>query len=530
MSKKQSSHTEITYQQKNNIKELPPTRDFGVLKGRRQKISQSQSIIYNSKNENSFSRMSNQQIISLIKKGNDKRQLRALSTWFAATNGIYSRAVRYLSDIYRFDFLLYPNFDLEDNLEQEKHQKILKNFNKILEHFDESSIQLLSRKWASKVCYEGCYYGYICDDINDKLAIQDLPIDYCRSRFFNRSRPIVEFNVQYFKKEFQSTADRDQVLKLFPEEIQEGYKKYLSGKLAPENQGDESGWIFLDLNRAFKFNFNDNDLPPFLYAIPSLLSLGEVQDLEKEKLVQQIQKLLIQEFQLDKNGQIPFTMPELEQLSSNAVQVVGDSIGLSVLSTIANVHLEDVSSDIAPQDSVKVAENTVYNDLGISTNLFNTDGNLALEKSIITDEAFVKPLILQFEHFLNFYIGWKFNKKDSKFRLKMLTTTNYNYQALSDKYKALTSLGFSRMLPMVSLGHSQKEIISTAKFESAILGLENYMLPPFTSNSISSKEWQSVKEAQEANIKKLEGNEGGRPSIPDDEKSEKTIANQEAMD
>lgn len=49
-------------------------------------------------------------------------------------------------------------------------------------------------------------------------------------------------------------------------------------------------------------------------------------------------------FELDKNGQLPFTMPELQRLNQNALDMVGDAVGVSVLSTVANVHMEDVGS------------------------------------------------------------------------------------------------------------------------------------------------------------------------------------------
>jgi hypothetical protein len=482
-----------------------------------------------------------------VTKGTDLKQIRSLSKYFFQTNGVYARAVRYLADIYKYDFLLYPNLDLDLEMTDEFNDKILKKFNVVLEHFDNSAIQLMCRKWANTVCIEGCYYGYICDDVNDKLVVQDLPVDFCRSRFLYKGMPLVEFNVQYFDKVTSDPKYREKLLGLFPEEFQIGYRKYKAGKLPAEEQGDDAGWILLDMNRSFKFNFNDEDIPPFLYAIPDIIGLDEVEDLEKEKLLQQIQKILIQKFELDQNGQIPFTMKELQQLNQNAVDMVGDAVGVSVLSTVAEVSLEDLatSSGTESQNNLEAAQNSVYNALGISANLFNTDGNLALEKSIIIDEAYIKPLLLQFEQFFNRYLEWKFNKKDLKFRMKMLLTSIFNSSDMSSKYENLTKIGFSRFLPMVALGHTQKEVISMAKLEQQIMQLDAYMLPPFSSNTMSSGTWSDIK-AQQQQI--LSGGKvtpvggqadtarsgsvtsdstggAGRPQLPDDKKSDKTIAN-----
>lgn len=532
----------------------PPARDFGLLKVRKMQVKQAQVInsVSESKGQTSynFRTMDHSRMIKITQE-TDMKAIRALSKYFYQTNGIYARAVRYLADIYKYDFVLYPNLDLDLDVTDEFSEKILKKFNQLLEHFDNSSIQLMSRKWAITVCIEGVYYGYICDDISDKLVIQDLPVDYCRSRFLHRGVPLVEFNVQYFDKVTSDPEYRKKLLSLFPDEFKEGYRKYKAGKLPAEDQGDDSGWILLDMNKAFKFNFNDSDIPPFLYAIPALIELDEVQDLEKEKLLQQIQKILIQKFDLDKNGQIPFEMKELQQLNQNAVDMVGDAVGVSVLSTVASVTLEDLAVDggTESKNNVEAAENSVYNDLGISTNLFNTDGNLALEKSIITDEAYVKPLLLQFEQFFNRYLEWKFNKKDLKFRIKMLMTSIFNYQELSSKYENLTKIGFSRFLPMVALGHTQKEVISMAKLEQQIMQLDAYMLPPFSSNTMSSDTWSDIKAQQQqilsgGKVTPIGGQadtaaqkttttpdgegKSGRPELPNDQKSEKTIANKAA--
>lgn len=531
-----------------------PPMDFGLLKVRKMTVKPAEAIIYkeDTKGRNSvdWTRQTHDKMIETT-KGTDLKQIRSLSKYFFQTNGVYARAVRYLADIYKYDFLLYPNLDLDLEMTDEFSDKILKKFNVLLEHFDNSAIQLMCRKWANVVCIEGCYYGYICDDVNDKLVVQDLPVDFCRSRFLYKGMPLVEFNVQYFDKVTSDQKYREKLLGLFPEEFQVGYRKYKAGKLPAEEQGDDAGWILLDMNRSFKFNFNDEDIPPFLYAIPDIIGLDEVEDLEKEKLLQQIQKILIQKFELDQNGQIPFTMKELQQLNQNAVDMVGDAVGVSVLSTVAEVSLEDLatSNGTESQNNLEAAQNSVYNALGISANLFNTDGNLALEKSIIIDEAYIKPLLLQFEQFFNRYLEWKFNKKDLKFRMKMLLTSIFNSSDMSSKYENLTKIGFSRFLPMVALGHTQKEVISMAKLEQQIMQLDAYMLPPFSSNTMSSDTWSDIKAQQQqilsggkvtpvggqadtarsGSVTSDSNGGAGRPQLPNDKKSDKTIANQAAQ-
>lgn len=515
-------------------------RDFGMMHAGKKKVPQSQSDVFNltGHDERGLDKRPNEDLIKIV-KGRDLKQKRRLSQYIEQTNGIYARAVHYISDIYRFDYMLYPNLDLNVDITDDLTKKTLTKFNLLLEYFDTSSIQLMAAKWAHQVCLMGAYYGYISDDISDRLVIQDLPADFCRSRFFHKGRPAVEFNVRYFDVVTKNEITRKRLLDLFPKEIRDGYHKYVAGTLINDEEvNSKDVWIFLDLDRSFKFNFYDSDIPPFLYAIPSILQLGEVQDLTKEKLLQAIQKILTQKLELNKQGEIPFTMKEIQRLNQNAADMVGEAVGVSVLTTIADVKVHDLdnSDGTNAQDQVKAAENSVYNDMGISTNLFNTDGNLALDKSITIDEAFVKQLIYQFEQFFNDLIEWKFNKKGSKFRMKMLETTAFNYKELSDKYKDLTKIGFSRFLPIIALGHTQKEVTSMVKLEQQMMNLDNWMLPPFSSNTMSSQTWAEVKAIQQGvspesvevaeEAISTEGTGSGRQELPDDQKSDKTLANQ----
>ena len=70
------------------------------------------------------------------------------------------------------------------------------------------------------------------------------------------------------------------------------------------------------------------------------------------------------------------------------------AVGIDVLTTFADVQsisTQDKNTTTTTDDLLKV-ERTVYNNLGVSQNLFNTDGNLSLEKSILNDESYILVL------------------------------------------------------------------------------------------------------------------------------------------
>jgi hypothetical protein len=88
------------------------------------------------------------------------------------------------------------------------------------------------------------------------------------------------------------------------------------------------------------------------------------------------------------------------------------------------------------QDDLKKVERSVFNALGISQNLFNTDGNMSLTMSILNDESAMRSLLFQFANFFDRITQSQCsNKKKCNFRLYMLETSQYNYKDLSKMYK-----------------------------------------------------------------------------------------------
>ena len=241
---------------------------------------------------------------------------------------------------------------------------------------------------------------------------------------------------------------------------------------------------------------------------------------------------------LDKNGDLIFDVEEAQQLHNNAVQMLGRAIGVDVLTTFADVTVEDMtdSQASAQTDDLERVERQLYNEAGVSQMQFNTDGNIALEKSILNDEATMYNMLLQFEQFLNDVVT-KFGGKQGKviYKVQMLTTTIYNYKELSKLFKEQTQLGYSKILPQLALGQSQSSILANAYFENEVLDLVSMFVPPMMSSTMSNKGGGADKGAPS---KTSGGNKAavpadekkaGRKEKADDEKSEKTIQNKESM-
>lgn len=489
--------------------------------------------------------------------------IREISNYFYNTNGIYSKVCDYFAYLYRYDWYITP--EIKDESEK-SFEKALIDFNNILGYLDNSHVKKVCGDIASEVVKNGAYYGYISPS-RDGLVLQQLPINYCRTRFNIGDMPVIEFDMRFFDENFRDVNYRMKILRMFPKEFQKGYVLYKQGKLEPDTEYYPLGrrdshlvntntqlnwrpgyWYTLEPGSAVKFCFNNGDQPLFINAIPAILDLDAAQDLDRRKQMQQLLKIVIQKLPLDKNGDLIFDVDEARDIHNNAVEMLQHAIGVDVLTTFADVQVEDMadSNTTTTSDDLERVERTVYNSLGVSKNLFNTDSNLSLEKSILQDESTMRVLLLQFNSFfdkITQQLGS--NKKKYNYRFYMLETTQYNYQNLAKMYKDQVQMGYSKMLPQIAMGHSQSSIIHTAFFENKVLKLSEIMIPPLMSSTLNadsilgtnnqnsnSKNQKPSEETKStaSTTKTVKTSDGaGRPEKADSEKSEKTIQNKESM-
>ena len=478
------------------------------------------------------SRLTNKEYILKAIHDCNFEAMREISNFYYKTSGIYARLCRYMAYLYRYDWLVTPY--INENTENAKvDEKVLQNFYQVLLYLDNFEVKRFFGEVALKVIRNGCYYGYMIPQ-NQRMAIQELPVSYCRSRFSVNGRPAVEFNMKYFDAAFKDATQRARILDLFPAEFKKAYIMYKKGQLPPQFTGDSEGWYLLDPIYAFKFNINGEDFPAFVSVVPAIIDLDAAQEIDRKKMAQKLLKIIIQKMPLDKNGDLVFDVDEAQQLHNNAVQMLSKAIGIDVLTTFADVEVADMgdNSNTNSRDELEKVERAIYNEAGVSQMQFNTDGNIALEKSILNDEASMYNLLVQFESFLNAVIA-KFNTNPKKYyyRVQILTTTIYNYKDMAKLYKEQTQLGYSKMLPQIALGQSQSSILANAYFENDLLDLVHVFVPPLMSSTMNAEAIAQTKSG--GSPTKVTGEDtnstGGRPEKADDEKSEKTLRNEESL-
>ena len=226
----------------------------------------------------------------------DYRKLRAISDFFYAASGIYQTVCNYFAFLFRYDWYIYP----ENVKESAKQEKVIEEYTKLLTYLDGTYIKKICGEIALKVVKYGCYYGYLVDTPKG-AQLQELPYEYCRTRFSVSGSPAIEFNMAFFDDKFPDVGYRMKVLKMFPDEFAKGYELYKKGKLVDDTSLDWNieyrrsyGWYLLDPGMTVKFNINGSDLPVFINSLPAILDLDAAQELDRKKQMQKLLKILVQ--------------------------------------------------------------------------------------------------------------------------------------------------------------------------------------------------------------------------------------------
>jgi len=176
----------------------------------------------------------------------------------------------------------------------------------------------------------GCYYGVIQAISKTDFVLLDLPAEYCRSNFRDlHGNDIVEFRVDYF----ESIVDEDvrkQALKVYPKVIADHYRRWKKGQV-------KTLWVKIPTDVGFCFPFFDDCRPLFLDVIPAVMDYDVAVDVNKERDLEEIRKIIVQKIPHLADGALLFEPEEALEMHAGAVGMMKGNKNISVLTTYADV-------------------------------------------------------------------------------------------------------------------------------------------------------------------------------------------------
>lgn len=134
-----------------------------------------------------------EEIEEIIRTG-DLDSLRELSRYYYRTNSLYRNNIDFLACLPTYDTVVIPIYQEGKGSEKQ----LVKAFYSACEFVDKLDIPNTFSRITKEWLKNGVYNGILRTDGND-VTIQDLPLQYCRTRFkdFNNLN-ILEFNLNYF--------------------------------------------------------------------------------------------------------------------------------------------------------------------------------------------------------------------------------------------------------------------------------------------------------------------------------------------
>ena len=212
--------------------------------------------------------------------------------------------------------------------------------------------------------------------------------------------------------------------------------------------------------------------------------------------------------------------------------MLADIDTVDVLTTFGDTDLENLQdSSNATQSSDRIAKykTNAYDALGRSSLIFNADGSAALAYAIKKDEALVRAYLNVYEHWIKFHLNDRFAKGGLTFDFAIMPTTVFNREDILNSTFRGAQYGYSKMLAGVAMGIPQMDQLSLMHFENEVLDMTEKMIPlqsSYTSSNASIVERASGEKKATSNAANDDlNNKGGRPELPDEQKSEKTQAN-----
>lgn len=424
-----------------------------------------------------------------------------LSRYFYDRNAIYRRILMYYASLLTYSGLLIPHIRTNSKLST---QNILKKYYTSLDYIENLHLREVLTRVSLRVLIYGAYYGIIQEKTKDSFVLFDLPTEYCRSIYKDiYGNDILEFKVTYF----DSIVDeylRETALKTYPKEIANHYRRYSKGKVS-------NPWCMVSADVGVCFTFFDDSLPILIPIIPDILKYDQAIDTDLERQLEEIKKIIVQKVPHLTDGQLLFEPEEAKVMHEGSVKMLSGNKNLSVLTTYTDVDaVVSKTSGENVANAIKQIFQNVYANAGVSSEIFAPTGSQAIPISIKNDLSLMMILGNKYAHFFTNILNSLFSNSNISFSFEILPVSYYNQDEYITTALKLASSGYSFLVPAVAAGLTQKQFTDIKDLENDVLQLANKMRPLTSSYTQSG--------------------EPGAPEKKLEDKSDKTIQNQQAID
>lgn len=431
--------------------------------------------------------------------------LRAISRYYYSSSTSYQRIIDHFTGM----FLYYRYLALK-NTEGVDDAVVMKKYEKALNLLDNLCNGGTIRTIVTYIFVDGAFFGYVNRFKDDRATITVLDPTYCRSRFKSAyNTDLVEFSVMYL--DLLTPEELQGMRRTLPSVVFDHYRAWRNGDIL-------SPWVLLPAESACAFFLDDvtgNHTPPTVDSIPDILDYEATKENEQEREQMELEKILVQRFSLDDQNDLEMYLEELAKIHEATAGMFADNPYVDVLTSIADdVKLLDsrATNNSVTFNNVTNLMGTKYENAGLSKEIFYATTATALNLSLLNTMSFVGKLNDKIANWLQVYLYGSMVFGEMEPVVEILPVTYYNKDKMVDSYLKAAQNGYSKLMPFIANGNLQSTLVATLRMENDILKLSEKLIPLQTSFTQSGKS----------------GNDVGRPTKDDSEKTEETIRTSDA--
>lgn len=443
-----------------------------------------------------------EEIEKILRSGSLSQQ-QILSNNYFEKNGFYKRILIHYATLLKYVGVLIPYPAMGKSISD---KTVKSKYYAALDMIETMKLPTFFTNCSLKALVNGSYYGLIIQADKKNFITLDLPSEYCCSRFRNNNGlDLIEFNLGYFDT-ITNEELRKKALKCYPKYIKKSYEAYSKGR------GDQ--WIFLPPENSICFPMLSNGAPPLLNIIETAINYDEAVELEKERDVEEVKKILVQKIPHNNQNELLFEPEEAEVMHQGATNMLKGNKNLSVLTTFADVDcISSKTTNDAVSNNLEKMVNNIYYDAGVSGLLFGGNSNSALDPSVKNDIGFMTLLTNKYELFVENLINQLINSNAVRFKYSILPVTRFNDDKYADLTFKLASSGYSYLLPALACGLTQRDLVCLKDLENDLLNLGEKLIP------------------LQSGFTQAGENEGaGAPKKQEEDKKAQTKANEKSLD
>lgn len=458
-------------------------------------------------------------IKKILEEGNIEA-CRQLSYYYYRISGFYRNAILMMANLPLYQTLVTPIFELNKKIPEDT---MLKRFHQALQFVDNLEVPINFSRISWQALLGGTYYGILRED-NGHYTIQDLPETHCRTRFkdcYNLN--IIEFDLGYFVN-IRDENLRLEAINSYPIAIRKKWLKYKNGELTDT-------WVSITAAEGgCCFQVGDGT-PLFISSIPDIYTFEEALSREGKRDENELYKLLIEQMPIDNKGELVFQLEEVADIHASVADMLKDIETVDVLTTFGEAKLENVQDTSAASQSserLKKYKDTVYDSLGLSELYFNADTSSSMAYAAAKDEAIMSMFTNQYAKWIEMQINIRYGKPTLSFDLTILPTTRINRKEIQSQFFQGAQYGYSKMAAGIATGIKQVNMVPIMTFENDYLHMSEKMLPlmsTYTTSSIEKEEKINSQSTTKSATSNDITNEGGRPTVDAENRSDKTQAN-----